>query len=57
MPEKRLERTREAYQIVDCKLCGKPTTSFESNHSGICGGCNWKIKNDKLVASITESSL
>lgn len=37
MPDKRLERTRESYQIVNCKECGKPTTNVDM----ICGGCKF----------------
>lgn len=40
MPESRLEKCRESYQIVDCKVCGLPTTWF--NSGGICGGCTYK---------------
>ena len=45
MPEKRLEKCRESYQIVDCKTCGKPTTNFDSG--GVCSGCLYKQSKGK----------
>lgn len=50
MPEKRLEKCRESYQIVNCKICNKPTTNFDSG--SICGGCIWRMNNE-VVTQIT----
>ena len=51
MPESRLEKCRESYQIVNCKVCGLPTANFEG--SGICGGCIWKAKTAKTVKELS----
>lgn len=37
MPEKRLEKCRDSYQITNCSVCGKPTCNF--NIGNVCGSC------------------
>lgn len=45
MPDKRLEKTRESYQITNCNLCGKPTTNFDIGN--ICGNCLYKKRHSE----------